>query len=61
MEMVGFTSPFSIWASMLRDTPVSRAASSRVSRFSSRSRLAFSATTVLISNFLTSLVDKISD
>ena len=49
MEMVGFTSPFSIWASILRDTPVRRAASSSVSRFSSRSRRAFSDTTALIS------------
>ena len=48
-EMVGFTSPFSIWASMLRETPVSSAAASSVSFLLSRMALAFTATVLVIS------------
>ena len=46
-EMVGLTSPRSIWASMLRDTPVSSAAPSRVSFFRSRAVRTFWAMTSL--------------
>ena len=58
-ESVGLTSPFSICASILRDTPVTFAAISSVSFFASRICLIFFDTDSLISKPAPPRVDNI--